>query len=115
MQVNTLVDSDGGTMTATQANGFIWYATGAGTITLPPVVAGMSFTVITIGAVAVVLQPDETGTADTITLDGTDTSAGDTVTNTSTTGDIIVCSYYKADFWYCASGSNDGDPWTDTN
>jgi len=104
-----------GTTSSKEAYNGIVYCTGAGTLTLPAVAAGMSFTVITIGANQVVVQPDEGGTADTITLDGTDTSAGDTITNTSTTGDMMVCSYYKADFWYCASGSNDGDPWTDTD
>jgi len=101
-----------GTTNAAEAYGGVIHVTGAHEITLPAVVAGMSFTVITIGDNAVVLDPDAGGTEDRICLDGTDGGEGKNVTNTSGTGDCIVCTYYKADYWYCISGSNDGDPWT---
>ena len=101
-----------GTTNAAEAYGGVIYVTGAHEMTLPAVLAGMSFTVITIGDNAVVLDPDAGGTEDRICLDGTDGGEGKNVTNTSGTGDCIVCTYYKADYWYCMSGSNDGDPWT---
>ena len=48
-------------------------------------------------------------------LDGTALANGDQATNTSTTGDLIVFTYYDATGWYAASGSNDGDLWSDGN
>lgn len=92
--------------------GGVFYVPEAQTITLPAVAVGMSATFITIGAVAVSV---DVNASDKVWLDGTALADGDKVTNTSTTGDIIVFTYYSADGWYAVSGSNDGDPWTDGN
>jgi hypothetical protein len=70
----------------------------------------MNFTVITIGAVAVSL---DVNASDRMYLDGVALDDGDKATNTSTTGDLITCAYESAAGWYCASGSPDGDHWTD--
>jgi hypothetical protein len=70
----------------------------------------MAVTVITIGATAVSV---DTNASDRMYLDGTALDDGDKATNTSTTGDMIVCTYESAAGWYCASGSPDGDHWTD--
>lgn len=97
------VDCDG---TATKvAYGGIIYVTSAATITLPAVGAGMSITVITIGATAVSVDANA---ADKIWLDGTALDDGDKITNLSTTGDTAVCTYYSADGWFCKTNS-----WTD--
>lgn len=103
-----------GTDNAGELYGGVIYVTAAATITVPLIQPGMSFTVITIGNVAVSIDPNS---ADTITLDGSNAgfAAGDKITNTSTAGDMAVCTYMGANALYCASGSNDGDPWTDTN
>ena len=114
--ISTVTDVNGFTMSAAQClAGVVAYATGAGTIVMCPVLATSSFTVIDYGGAAVVLDPDGTGQEDRIILDGLLLGIGDGVTSTSTTGDIIVCTYQAADVWYCASGSPDGDHWTDTN
>ena len=93
-----------------EAYGGVIYVTSAATITIPAVTSGMSFTVITIGAIAVSVDPNA---SDKMYLDGVLLDDGDQATNTSTTGDLITCSYFSADGWYCASGSPDGDQWTD--
>ena len=66
---------------------------------------GMRFSVIIIGAIAVSV---DTQSDDKMILDGVTLDDGDKATNTSTTGDMAVCTYYSADGWYCASNS-----WTD--
>ncbi|MDX9896613.1 MAG: hypothetical protein RBS34_14285 [Desulfofustis sp.] len=99
-----------GTDNAKEAYGGTIYVTGAATITAPAVATGMSFTVITIGAVAVSL---DVNASDRMYLDGVALDDGDKATNTSTTGDMITCAYESAAGWYCASGSPDGDHWTD--
>ena len=96
-----------GTTNSRELYGGVIYVTGAATITIPAVADGASFTVITIGAVAVSVDPNA---ADLIMLDGTALADGDKVTNTSTAGDIAVFTYYDATGWYCASNT-----WTDGN
>jgi hypothetical protein len=81
--------------------------TAACTITIPAVAAGMHFTVITIGAVAVVINPDN---ADKIYLDGTALADGDSITNLSTAGNIAVISYAGTDGFDAITNG-----WTDTN
>jgi len=100
-----------GTDDANECYGGVIYVTSTCDVTAcDDLAAGMAFSVVTIGAtqVDVDVQAD-----DKMVLDGTTLDDGDKAVNTSTTGDIIVCVYYSADGWYCASGSNDGDPWTD--
>lgn len=87
------------------------YVTSAAVITAcDNLAADMSFSVVTIGAIAVSadVQSD-----DKMILDGTALDDGDKATNTSTAGDTIFCQYYSTDGWYCWSGSPDGDHWTD--
>jgi predicted outer membrane repeat protein len=93
------------TNTAAQMRGGVIYVTGAATITLPAVNAGDSVTIITIGAVAVSVDPNG---SDKIWLDGVALDDGDKITNTSTAGDLAVITYYSADGWHAASNG-----WTD--
>ncbi len=94
-----------GTTDPQEAYGGIIYVTGACTVTIPAVAAGMNFTVITIGAIAVSVDPNA---SDLLILDGTTLDDGDKATNTSTTGDIAVFTYYDATGFYVTSNS-----WTD--
>lgn len=96
-----------GTTDARELYGGVIYVTGAATITIPAVAAGASFTVITIGAVAVSVDPNA---SDLIYLDGTALADGDKVTNASTAGDIAVFTYYDGTGWYASTNS-----WTDGN
>lgn len=99
-----------GTDSAAEAYGGMIYVTSAATITAPAVVAGMNFCVATIGATAVSLDMN---TSDKMILNGVELHDGDKATNTSTTGDMICCTYYSADGFWCLGSSVDGDPWTD--
>jgi hypothetical protein len=103
--VDTATYAASQTLTATECYGYVVYVTGAATITLPVVADGMSVTVITIGAVAVSIDPN---IADKIWLDGTALDDGDKITNASTAGDIAVLTYYSALGWYASTNS-----WTD--
>lgn len=96
-----------GTTDPNELYGGVIYVTGAATITIPAVAAGASFTVITIGAVAVSVDPNA---ADLIYLDGTALSDGDKITNLSTAGDMAVFTYYDATGWGAQTNG-----WTDTN
>ncbi len=107
--VGTVTDVDGFTMSALQGRGYVVYATGAGTIVMPPAVAGANFSVEVHAAAAVVLDPDASGTEDTIRLDGVALTQGFSITSTSTAGDIAVCTYFAADVWSCITNG-----WTDT-
>jgi len=59
-------------------------------------VAGMNFTIITLGAIEVVA---DTNAADGYLMDGTTNAEGKNLTNLSTAGDIAVFQYYTADDW----------------
>ncbi len=89
-----------GTTDPNELYGGIIYVTGACTITIPAVAAGASFTVITVGAIAVSVDPNN---SDLVIRDGTTQADGEKVTNLSTTGDIAVFSYYDATGWYAAT------------
>lgn len=93
------------TLTFQQCYGGVIYVDAAATITLPPVQEGMSVTVLTVGDVAVSVDPDA---ADLIYLDGTALDDGDKLDNNSLAGDIAVLTYYSADGWYAVTNS-----WTD--
>jgi hypothetical protein len=97
--------SSGQTLTVTECNGYVIYVTGAATIVLPAIATGMSVTIITIGAVAVSVDPNA---SDKIYLDGTALDDGDKITNLSKAGDIAVLTYYSADGWYASTNA-----WTD--
>lgn len=95
-----------GTDNTYECYGGVVYVTSAATITAcDNLAAGMNFTVITIGAIAVHLDVQSD---DKQVLDGTTLDDGDKASNTSTAGDLIACTYYSADGWYCASNG-----WTD--
>jgi hypothetical protein len=67
-----------------------------GTCQLPLMVAGMNFTIITLGAIEVIV---DTNAADGYLMDGTTNAEGKNLTNLSTAGDIAVFQYYTADDW----------------
>lgn len=89
-----------GTTSALELYGGVIYATAACTIAIPAVVSGVNFTVITIGNFAVSVDPDAT---DLIVLDGTSLADGEKATNLSTSGDILVVTYYGASGWVAIS------------
>jgi len=68
----------------------------AGTCQLPEMAAGMNFTIITLGAIEVVV---DTNANDGYLMDGTTNAEGKNLTNLSTAGDIAVFQYYTADDW----------------
>jgi hypothetical protein len=92
-------------LTAAESKGYVIYVTGAGTISLPAIATGMSVTIVTIGAIAVSVDPNA---SDKIWLDGVALDDGDKITNTSTAGDIAVLTYYSADGWHASTNG-----WTD--
>jgi hypothetical protein len=94
-----------GTTDPVECYGGVIYVTGAATITIPAVVSGMSFTVITIGNIAVSVDPNA---ADLIYLDGVALADGNKITNTSSTGDSVVFTYFDSTGWYATSNN-----WTD--
>jgi hypothetical protein len=77
-----------------------------------PTLAGMNFTVVTVGAVDVAVDVvDDTK----IYLDGTLLDANKGATNTGTNGDIANFTYYPGtgdDAWYVLTGTQSGDVWT---
>jgi hypothetical protein len=94
-----------GTTSALELKGGVIYVTGAATITIPAVADGDSFTVVTVGAVAVSIDPNA---SDLIVLDGVALDDGDKITNLSTAGDIAVLTYYDATGWHASTNG-----WTD--
>lgn len=78
--------------------GGTWIANAAGTAALPAATAGMNFTVILEGANEVILNPNGTGTADTIYMNGTAAASDENITS-STSGAICVFQYRAADTW----------------
>jgi len=76
--------------------GGTFVADGTGTCALPSVGAGMNFTIITFGDIAVVIDPDG---ADLMYADGAGGADGEHLTNLSTAGDIAVVQYYSAVGW----------------
>lgn len=107
--MNTVTDADGFTMTAAQGYNYTVFATGAGTIGMPPVAQYMQFCVENHTDENVVVNPDATGTEDTPRLDGQALAQGDSMTGTDY-GDILCCTYYAADTWSCVgSGYEDSN------
>ena len=76
-----------------------------GDLQLPAVAEGMNFTIITLGAIQIVAEPNA---SDNIILDGVQLDDADSATNLSTAGDIIVFQYYSAAGWLATSNG-----WTD--
>lgn len=68
----------------------------AGTIQLPAMLVNMNFTIVTLGAIAVVV---DTNAADGYLHNGVTGIEGANITNLSTAGDMAVVQYYTADDW----------------
>lgn len=97
-----------GTTDSRELYGGVIYVTGAATLTIPAVASGASFTVVTVGAVAVSVDPNA---SDLIYLNGTALADGDKITNASTTGDMAVITYFDGTGWIATTNSG----WTDGN
>lgn len=78
--------------------GGTFIANAAGTAPLPAVAVGMNFTYVLEGANANVIDPDGTGTADTIYMNGL-AAAQDENIESSTSGAICYFQYRAADTW----------------
>ena len=100
-------DADNFAANFTGANlyGGTFIANAAGTTQLPAITAGMNFTIITLGAVAVVVEPNA---SDNFLADGVQLDDADSLTNLSTAGDIAVFQYYSAAGWVASTNG-----WTD--
>lgn len=105
IEIQTSTYSSSQELTVLEMSGGVIYVTGAATISLKAIFDGANFSVITFGNVAVSIDPDA---SDTILRDGNVQDDGDKITNTSTTGDMAVCTYYSADAFFCVTNS-----WTD--
>ena len=107
--IPSVSDADGLAISAVQAYGYVHWATGAGTWVLPAAVAGMSVTVYSTTAAAIVINPND---SDVIYLNGTALSAGDSITSASGAGDFIRLIARDATNWHTIERSG---TWTDTN
>jgi len=110
--MNTNSDANGmsaAEMTTAGMYGTMFWATGAGTWALPGAATGMNFCVYSTTAAAIVINPDD---GDTIVLNGTALSAGDSITSASGAGDFICLLAKDANTWYTLGRSG---TWTDTN
>lgn len=83
---NTVRHSGSEAVTAAQMHGQAHIVTGAATLTLPAVAAGLNATFVTIGTIAVSVKA---GATDKITLNNTALDDGDKITNASTANDTI--------------------------
>ncbi len=105
--VDEAILSTSHTLDADSCKGYVFYVTGARTITLPAAVDGMSMSFFTIGANAISIDCNG---GDLFMLDGTALSDGDKITNTSTSGDAAVITYYNETGWYAhTNGWSDGN------
>ncbi len=93
-------DPDNFAANFTTANlyGGTFIANAAGTAALPAAAVGMNFTVVLEGANAVILNPDGTGTADTIYMNGLEAAQDENITS-STSGAMCIFQYRSADHW----------------
>jgi len=96
-----------GTTDARELFGGVLYVTSAATVTIPAYAVGYNFTVITVGNIAVSIDPNA---SDLLMLEGVALSDGDKITNTSTSGDMAVITDYNSTGFYAATNG-----WTDTN
>lgn len=91
--------------TGANLRGGTFVANLAGTCQLPAVTAGMNFCISTLGAIALVIEPNA---SDNMILDGVQLDDADSATNLSTAGDLICFQYYSAAGWLASSNG-----WTD--
>jgi hypothetical protein len=95
-----------GTLTRVQmSQGHTNYVTSAAELEMLAVDTETSFSVVTIGAIAVSVDAFAT---DLLYLDGTALDDGDKITNASTAGDIATIQYYNATGAYASTNG-----WTD--
>ena len=99
-QTPVIGDADDFDNNFTGANlyGGTYIVNAAGTVVLPAVAAGMNFTIVLEGAVATPIDPDGTGTADTIYMNGLAAASDENITS-STRGAMCVFQYRAADTW----------------
>lgn len=90
----TNVDADGGEVDA-YCYGGTWFASGAGTLLLPAIAAGMQITVENHTDADVLIDPDGD---EVLRLNGTALGAGVAITGTDL-GDGCVLTYYSAGVW----------------
>ena len=89
-------DNFAGNFTGANLYGGTFVANGEGDIDIPAPVAGMHFTIITFGDIAVDILPTA---GDDLILDGEQLDANHDASNADTAGDIAVVQYYDADGW----------------
>lgn len=91
-------DNFAANFTGANLYGGTFIANAAGTAALPAVAVGMYFTVVLETTGAVILNPDGTGTADTIYMNGLAAASDENITS-STRGAICTLQYRAADTW----------------
>lgn len=91
-----------GTTDPRELYGGMIIVTSAATITAPAVVTGASFSVYTVGAIAVSVDPNA---SDLIVLDGTAQADGEKITNLSTAGDCAVLVAMDGTGWVASTNS----------
>jgi hypothetical protein len=91
-------DNFAANFTGANLYGGTFIANAAGTAALPAVAAGMNFTIVLEGANAVILNPDSSGTADTIYMNGLAAAQDENITS-STSGAMCVFQYRAANTW----------------
>jgi len=99
-------DPDSWTIAAADWYGGTLIANAAGEFSITPAVAGVNFVLKVEGANVVIANPDATGTADTITLNGTALTQGQAIKSDGTAGALVVCQYRSADALSCDSDSH---------
>ena len=107
--IPSVADADAHAVTGAEAYGYMGWATGTGTWTLPAAVAGMNLCIYSTIAAAIVINPDD---SDVIYLNGTALSAGDSITSASGAGDFICLIARDGTNWHTLGRSG---TWTDTN
>jgi len=110
-QTNTYTGDD--TMSSAESYGYVHYVTGAGTITLQSVQAGMNFQLRTEAEVTIYIDPSGT---EKIRLNGSALGNGNRIVNGADRGDWVQCTYYAATIWDCITSYHESGPaadWTD--
>ena len=91
-----------GTDNTDEAYGGVVYTSSTGIITLPVLAVGMHLAVIAAGGVIVTIDPNG---VDKIIIDGTDATAGVTITSPGDVGDIAVLTYHSAGTWFASTNT----------
>ncbi len=99
-------DPDSWTIAASDWYGGTLIANAAGEFSITPAVTGVNFVLKVEGAHVVIANPDATGTADTITLNGTALTQGQAIKSDGTAGALVVCQYRSPNALSCDSDSH---------